>query len=159
MTSSCSVEHSQSCRLLLIYSNNSVLILGVQLAEDKTFGPEKCLPFLGIELCTETMTAHLPLQKCLDYANELLHNFGTTFISKQHLSQFIGRLNRATSVIQGGLPFIRRFIDCAVGLRHINQEAKVTSDLWADAKLWLCFLTNTVAGCYFCHLSGSYLLQ
>ena len=37
--------------------------IGILLVADKTFDPSTNLPFLGIELCTVSLTAYLPLGK------------------------------------------------------------------------------------------------
>ncbi len=116
--------------------------LGVPLATNKTFGPVTRLPFLGVDLCTITMSAYVPLDKLISYSKELLTLFDKNFTTKSHLRQIIGRLNWATAVVQGGRPFLRRFIDLTVGIKHNFQKLKVTKGIRQDAKMWLRFLTS-----------------
>ncbi len=116
--------------------------LGVPLSEEKTFGPSQRLPFLGIDLCVRSMTAFIPLDKRIAYAKELLGLFDSRFTTKQDMRQIVGRLNWATSVVQGGRPFIRRFIDRFVGVRSNHQKLYITDGLREDAKVWLRFLTQ-----------------
>ena len=116
--------------------------LGVPLAANKTFGPVTRLPFLGIDLCTISMTAYIPLDKLVAYSKELLTLFDRNFTTKSQLRQIIGRLNWATSVVQGGRPFIRRFIDLTMGIKHNFQKIKVTSGIRHDARVWLRFFTS-----------------
>ncbi len=116
--------------------------LGVPLARDKTFGPATKLPFLGIDLCTVSMSAFILLDKLISYTKELLSLFEGCFTTKQHLRQIIGCLNWATAVVQGGQPFIRRFIDKTIGVRGNLQKLLVTAGMKADAKMWMRFLTS-----------------
>ncbi len=115
--------------------------LGIPLAPSKTVGPLTRLPFLGVDLCTTTMTAYVPLDKLVAYSKELLTLFDQQFTTKSHLRQIIGRLNWATSVVQGGRPFIRRLIDLTMRVKHNFQKIKITTGIRSDAKMWLRFLT------------------
>ena len=80
---------------------------------------------------------------------ELLDLFEVKFTTKQKLCQIIGRLNWATSVIEGGRPFIRRFINRTIGILNNHQKLAVPHGLKADAKMWLHFLTEHSGRAFF----------
>ena len=100
----------------------------VPLAQDRTYGPAQQLPFLGIDLCTVSMTAYLPLDKRVAYAKELMVLCEQRFVTKKKLKQIIGRLTWATGVVQGARPSIHRFIDQKVDCSMLIRKRGLLVD-------------------------------
>ncbi len=132
----------QQAKLALEILQEMCKFIGVPLAPNKTFGPATRLPFLGVDLCSVSMSAYIPLDKLVAYSKELLLLFDQQFTTKTQMRQIIGRLNWATSVVQGGRPFIRRFIDITMRVKHNFQKLKITKGIRQDALMWLRFLTS-----------------
>ena len=80
--------------------------LGVPLEISKLEGPSTCLTFLGIEIDTIAMQAHLPLEKLSGLKQELSLVIDRKTMLKRELQQLTGLLQFATRVIKPGRPFL-----------------------------------------------------
>ena len=113
--------------------------LGVPIAENKTVRPTHKLTFLGIELDASAMTAALPSDKLTRYRTALQHATAVPSMSLTDLKSVIGKLQFATSVVNGGRPFLRRLYNLTIGVpRH--GRIYLGSGARADLETWRVFL-------------------
>ena len=84
--------------------------LGIQIATNKTQGPDKVLEFMGIILDSVKMETRLPRDK-VNQTQAALASFkcwkSTTLKESQSL---IGTLNSAFNVVPLGTPFLQRMV-------------------------------------------------
>ncbi|XP_069120279.1 uncharacterized protein [Argopecten irradians] len=114
--------------------------LGVPLATEKTFGPDKILPFLGITLDAIVMESRLPQDK-LSKCKALCHDFKCRKkVTLKELQSLIGTLQFATSVVIPGRPFLRRMIDLTKGIKKSGHKIRLNAGGRADMALWAEFL-------------------
>lgn len=115
-------------------------IIGVPLAEEKTFLPSQCMSFVGIELNSLTSTASLPQDKVLKATNVVESFLQKDKSTLKEFQSLIGLLNFACSVVIPGRPFLRRLINLTIGVPKSFHHIRITSEVKADLLLWLKFL-------------------
>ena len=116
--------------------------IGVPISMEKTFGPLQCLPFLGIQLDTITMSSSLPqdkIEKFLHIISEFMQAKAVTLHKFQSLT---GMLNFACQVIEPGRAFSRRLYNLAIGLSKPYHHVKITQEVKEDLTVWESFLQN-----------------
>lgn len=114
--------------------------IGIPMAKDKTFGPDKIMTFLGYELDTEMMEARLPIdkiRKCKDAIEEILP---CKKITLKDMQSVIGLLNFACNVVLPGRAFLRRLINTTVGITKSYYRIRLNKEVKADLHTWLAFL-------------------
>ena len=132
----------QSCLHALKLFKSLCVQLGVPLAPDKTVGPTMILPFLGITLNTETMSAALPPDKVTKFT-ELIDNFlAVKAVTLKQLQSLNGMLNFACQIILPARAFSRRLYDLSIGLNKPYYRVKMNRQVKADLKVWKAFLAN-----------------
>ena len=77
-------------------------MLGFVINHNKVEGPVRCLTFLGLVLCTNSMTISLPKEKQEDLRHSLHNIKAKTKITKKSLQSIAGKLNWATQYVYGG---------------------------------------------------------
>lgn len=116
--------------------------LGVPIANDKTMGPSRVLPFAGIDLDTTEMVARLPADK-LEKCNNIISEFmSRSKVTLKQMQSLIGLLNFTCSVVLPGRPFLRRLIDLTIGIRKPHHLIRLTRAAKSDLHTWSSFLSN-----------------
>lgn len=149
----------QLCQAYLDIVHTIFNDIGVPLAQDKTTIPSTCTTFLGIELNTILQCAKLPIEKLIQYSNDISQVLMKRTITKRTLQSILGKLNFATSVVPGR-PFLRRLI-CL--LSHVSQPhyyIKLTPGAQLDLRMWHTFLKTYNGTTFFRYLKiDSYTLS
>lgn len=131
-----------SCNFALQTFRDTMLELGVPLAEEKTEGPTEVLVFLGLELDSNHMLVRIPaskIQELIQKIEEVLLHPKTTLKKMQSL---IGSLNFCCRAITIGRPFIRRMINATCGLTKPHHHIRIKKEVRLDLSMWLLFLQN-----------------
>lgn len=116
--------------------------VGVPMAPEKTLGPSRVLPFMGIDLCSISMQARLPMDKvhrCTAEIKCFLSRKSGTLLQIQSLN---GLLNFACSVILPGRCFLRRMFALTAGLKKPHHKKRFNAEVILDLKMWLFFLEH-----------------
>ncbi len=129
------------CQRMLLITINILRRLGFLIAWDKVVGPTRRLTFLGIEICTETMTTTLPHDKLVQFRSLIVATLQRRSMSKRQLQSLIGKLNWITRCVYGGRTFLRRFINVAQSLRAPWHRKRLTQEIYADLRWWLSALS------------------
>ena len=116
--------------------------LGFRINYNKLEGPARRLTFLGLVLCTSSMTVSLPAEKMKDLRECLQNIKGKNKITKKCLQSLAGKLNWATQCIYGGRFHLRRILDKINSLKRPWHRARVTSGMKADLDWWLRFMDH-----------------
>ena len=115
--------------------------LGLPLKLKKIEGPLPILIFLGIILDTIRQEIRLPPQKLQELVMLLQQWRAKHVCTKRELLQLIGKLAHATKVVVAGRTFLRRMIDTAMTVRHLDHHVHLRADFHSDLAWWSCFLT------------------
>ena len=132
-------QHLRDCQSLC-------LTLGIPIADEKTEGPTTCLTFLGIELDTVAMEAHLPAAKLADLKLLVNEWHAKRHATVRELQSLVGTLSFACKVIRPGRFYLKRIIwHMARMIAHPDVKSH-TKDYWilpeqtrADIRWWLDF--------------------
>ena len=130
------------CRINLDRFLSLCAYLGVQMAPEKTVGPETVLAFAGIELDTLRMEARLPpdkTAKCQTLISTFLRRKKVTL---REIQSLLGLLNFACSVVVPGRAFLRRLIDLTKGVKFPHHFIRLNKSSKADLALWQTFLDD-----------------
>ncbi len=105
--------------------------LGVPLNPEKLVSPITTMTFLGIQLDSVQQVASLPLDKLAALLTSLrqhiqLYRDGST-VTKRSLLSLIGKLSFATKVIPAGRIFLRRLLDLAHSVPHLEAPPATLS--------------------------------
>ena len=102
-----------------------LLDLGFELSSTKLVPPTQCLTFLGVEICSRTLTLSLPAPK-LEELRALVASFlSKKRATKRQLQHLAGKLNWACKVVYGGRTFLRRVLDLMNTLPRPGSRVKV----------------------------------
>jgi len=116
--------------------------IGVPIAPEKTMGPEQSLPFLGIQLDTNDMTASLPEDK-IDKFSSIINQFlSSKSVTLRQTQSLCGMLNFACQVIAPPRAFSRRLYDLGIGLSKPYYKVRVNSQVKQDLTVWRHFLDH-----------------
>lgn len=119
--------------------------LGIPMAQDKVEGPCHKLIFLGIQICTQTMTASLDNIK-LFQLQQLLNEWENKKTSSlQQLQSLIGKLNWVCSVVRPGRVFLRRIIDESIRISKLNSNRKSQHSLQGNIYQDIIWWKNLIA--------------
>jgi hypothetical protein len=123
--------------------------IGIPMAQDKTFGPDTTMTFLGYELDSILMQVRLPQDK-LDKCTRLIsYHLSHDKITLRELQSIIGLLNFACAVIVPGRAFLRRLINLTLGVTKPHYRIRLTKGTKDDMILWLTFLSQFNGKCLF----------
>ena len=117
--------------------------LGIPIAMEKTsVEPAQAITFLGIKLCTVSMTACLPADKLEAYTAEVARvaQAKPNAITVGDLRSLVGKLQFATCVIPAGRPFLRRLINKFAPHDKPFWHLKLTKGHVEDLAMWAQFL-------------------
>jgi hypothetical protein len=114
--------------------------LGFAINYSKVECPCQRLTFLGIEFDSLAMTLQLPENKLGVLHSEICEFYLRSKVSKRELQSLAGKLNWATSVINGGRSHLRRLIDRISTLRQPWHRTRLTHDMKADLQFWIDYM-------------------
>ena len=116
--------------------------IGVPIAEEKTFGPNRVMEFAGIELSSISMIARLPKQKIEKCTEAIEKVIIQTRVKLKDIQQISGLLNFACIVVYPGRPFLRRLYNLTVGVTNKHIHITLTDEVKGDLVMWLNFLSK-----------------
>ena len=105
------------------------------MAPDKTMGPEQSLPFVGIQLDTNDMTASLPQDKIVKFTQVISQFLSSKSVTLRQTQSLCGMLNFACGVIA-------RLYDLGVGLSKPYYKVRVNKHVKQDLTVWRHFLDH-----------------
>ena len=121
--------------------------LGVPVAPNKVEGPCTTLCFLGIELDSVRLTAHLPDDKLAQLVR-LVNEWGDRkMCTKRQLLSLIGVLQHASSVVRFGCCFLRRMIDLSTTATEPHHHIRLNREFRSDLQWWACFAPHWNGTC------------
>ena len=137
---------TDSCMVALMDMIQLCGNVGALIKPEKVIGPTTSLPLLGILLDTINQEAKLPDEKLAALLSELTE-FKTLAASRQTCSKrkllsLIGKLSFACKVIPAGRIFLRRLLDAAHSVKHLDHYAEITSNVLLDVEWWLQFAST-----------------
>ena len=115
---------------------------GIPMAPEKTEGPSRELPFLGITLNVPHFMAQLPsdkLENCRALITQATQSKGITL---RNLQSILGHLNFACRVVVPGRAFLRRAYALTHKVDKPFHHIKMTKEVKDDFLLWLDFLQS-----------------
>ena len=136
----CVGDSFQECMSTMRTLMSILRTLGFHINYNKVEGPTKQLVFLGIQLCTNSMTMALPNDKIDDLKHTLNTLMRSKKVSKRFLQSVAGKLQYATQCIYGGKFHLRRILETMNTLNSPWHRTRVTLDMKADAAWWLQFM-------------------
>lgn len=147
---------AESLKLFLEFCS----LVGIPLADEKTFQPNQVMEFVGITLDSVAMEARLPLdkvQKCYSLIEDFL---GRKSCKKREMESLIGYLNFTCSVVLPGRAFLRRLISSIMNVKEPYHYIKISAEIKSDLAMWKTFVGNFNGKSMFIHdlfLSSSVL--
>ena len=117
--------------------------VGALIKPEKVIGPTTSLPLLGILLDTINQVAKLPDDKLAALLSELTEFKARATLKhtspKRTLLSLIGKLSFACKVVPAGRIFLRRLLNMAHSVLHLDDHVHITSDALLDIDWWLQF--------------------
>ncbi|XP_070572205.1 uncharacterized protein [Ptychodera flava] len=118
--------------------------LAIPIASHKTVGPTNCLEYLGIELDTIKMQAHLPQEK-LDRILGLVASFlNCKSCTLRQILSLLGHLTFACHVVVPGRTFISRLIELSKATQKLDFHITISSESRLDLTMWHHFLASWI---------------
>ncbi|MEE4247451.1 MAG: reverse transcriptase domain-containing protein [Kangiellaceae bacterium] len=115
---------------------------GIPIKTSKTVLPTTCAVAHGILIDTVAMQTRLPIDKVVR-VRELLSSFiPRRSVKLRDMQSLLGLLNFACRVIVPGRPFLRRLINCTLGVSQPHHHVTLSAGAQADLKAWLLFLDS-----------------
>ena len=105
-------------------------------------GPEQSLPFVGIQLDTNDMTASLPLDKVVKFGDAISSFLNSKSVSLRQIQSLSGMLNFACSVIAPARAFSRRLYNLGIGLAKPYYKVRLNKSVKQDLNIWHQFLSK-----------------
>ncbi|CAJ0925780.1 unnamed protein product [Ranitomeya imitator] len=137
-----SPRNSKLCSDLLEKFKSISHKFGVPLSPDKMEGPCNVLPFLGIEIDTNSMVFRLPKDKILK-TQQMLKGFReVNQVTLQQMQALLGLLTFACRVMPVGRKFSRRLSLATKGAYQPGHRIRLTRSLKADLLVWQTFLQS-----------------
>ena len=133
-------ENTQECQCNLEKLINLCHCLGVPLKWQKLEGPATSLTFLGILLDTRKMEMRLLEEKLRDLKELITRWMGRKSGKKRDFLSLIGKLSHATKIIVPGRIFLRRMIQVAHRVKHLDHWVHLTHDFKSDLAWWQLFI-------------------
>ena len=116
--------------------------IGVPIAPDKMMGPAQFLPFVGIQLDTNHMTASLPMDKVHKFMQVISTLISSKSVTLKQTQSLCGMLNFACGVIAPARAFSRRLYDLGIHLSKSYHKVRVNCQVKQDLEVWQHFLQN-----------------
>ncbi len=135
-------DTAEECQQMLLITISTLRQLGFQIAWDKVVGPTRQITFLGIHICSQTMTVTLPHDKLMHFRSLIATALRKRALSKKQLQSLIGKLNWITRCVYGGRTFLRRLIDFMQPLRAPWHRKRLTRLVYSDLRWWLVALSH-----------------
>ncbi len=102
----------------------------------KDEGPATVLVFLGMELDSEKLEIRLPQEKLDRLRSTLQEVRGMKACRKRQLLSVIGILSHVCKAVRAGRRFLRRLIDLAAGVQHIDRFVRLSREARVDIEWW-----------------------
>ena len=99
--------------------------LGVPIKHAKTEPATTCITFMGLELDSIAMEAHLPHEKLFKLRNLLDSYSRARKITLKNLQCLLGLLNFCLQVVPPGRCFLRRLYDLTKSVTKVSKGAKI----------------------------------
>ena len=116
--------------------------LGVPLAQNKIFGPDTTMIFLGIEIHSQMMVIRLPEDK-LSALKTLLGDWERRrTATKRDIFSLIGKLSFACKVVKPGRMLLWRLIDLSTSVDSIHHFVTLGAEGREDVRWWRDFLPS-----------------
>jgi hypothetical protein len=135
-------EHTCECQLNLEKLVDLCRRLGMPLKWQKLEGPATTLVFLGILLDTHKMEMRLPEGKLQELKRLIASWMPRKSGEKRELLSLIGKLSHATKIIVPGRIFLRRMIDGAHRVKHLDHWVHLIQEFKSDLAWWQTFITS-----------------
>lgn len=134
-------DTAEECQRMLLTTIQILRRLGWMIAWEKVVGPTRQLTFLGVDICSSSMTVTLPHDKLRQFHGLLVAALSRRSMSKRQMQSLIGKLNWITRCVYGGRTFLRRLINFALPLRTPWHRKRLTREIFADLRWWLAALS------------------
>ena len=135
-------EHTLECQHNLERLIYLCQRLGLPLKWQKLEGPATILVFLGILLDTQRMEMRLPEDKLKELKSLITKWLSRKSGKKRELLSLIGKLSHAAKIITPGRIFLRRMIDVAHGVKHLDHWVHLNQDFKSDLAWWQTFIDS-----------------
>jgi len=133
-------NHPIASAVSLIGFKDFALILGIELAADKTLGPSTTMTVLGLEIDTVLQQVRVPPQR-LEALKLLLQAWSLKKeATKQEFQSLIGVLQFCCYGVRWGRSFLRRLITTMASLSLQSDSAEIDADARADIEWWSKFM-------------------
>ena len=130
---------SPQCRNNLTIIKTTCKNLGVPLEESKSEGPTPCITFLGLELDSIARIIRLPDDKLARLCQSLQEWGNIKATRKRNLLSLISHLQHAAKVVRQGRSFLRRLIDLASMVNHLDGFIRLNIPARSDIMWWRTF--------------------
>jgi len=132
----------EACSNNMRIFSETMLELGVPLANEKTEGPSHVLVFLGLELDSLEMVVRIPKEKMQEVVEKINAVICAEKVSLKTMQSLIGSLNFCCRAIVIGRPFCRRLINATCKVKLAHHRVRVTLEIKRDLKMWLDFFKH-----------------
>ena len=112
---------------------------GVEQSENKNCPPAVTMVFLGILLCTITMTMQVPPERLRELGTLLQEWLAKAVYARKELESLVGKLNFVCSCVKASRVFMARFLNALRGSSR-KRGNPVTEDMRADICWWVRYL-------------------
>jgi hypothetical protein len=129
-------DSESECRTALTCLLDLIHSLGLVVNWSKVEGPASCLTFLGVEICCVRRTLSLPPSKLASFKKLVATWVGKHKSTKKDLQSFIGKLNWAARVVQGGRTFLRQLINLLPKARESHHYIRISKGARQDIAWW-----------------------
>jgi len=116
--------------------------LGLSFQPTKTICPTMCIEFLGLELDSAAMEAHLPQDKLIYLRSYIVDWQSRSCCSLKDLQELIGFLQFCVQVIPHGRTFIRGLINFSMMFKSDFMCRHIPAYVCADMRWWLSLLRS-----------------
>ena len=121
---------TQDCQIIMGYFQKCMSELAVPIAGEKTEGPTTVLCFLGLELDSNEMVIHLPMEKALKIIQKIQAVLSKRKVTVKAMQSLIDVLQCAyRAIIIPGCPFCRRLIISTCGILNPYYHIHVTQNI------------------------------
>ena len=134
------IQTKERAHMLLNKALTLCVVLGIPLSAAKIEGPATLLPFLGIELDTNTLEIRLPKVKLEELKELLIKWRDKRYASVRQLQSLAGKLNHAARMVRSGRSYLRRIIDQSTRmLKEFNRPKQPYSchRIQLDGEWWI----------------------
>jgi len=116
--------------------------LDLPIKESKTVLPSTKVTLHGIEVCTGSMSLHLPQAKLEEMRDKVLSMKRRKKTRLVELQSLLGSLNFACRAVVPGRAFLRRLQDLTINVTRKCHQIRLTKEARADLAAWEIFLSS-----------------